>query len=613
MSRLPTIRRSYHNTTGLNVIDHQDSGKGKVVDKPSVLSLRNDYTTKPYQRKTELQSRLTPQVLLELHKDGSSEYITLTVRGLYDRVMKAITSRTTATNVYNNASSTVSPSTVNKENQPDVRWANVEASPSSRVIIGSSNTTLPVPPNVELPPSSDFQQQQQLHYRQRLGGYLHPRDMRRLITPFSSSNEPELIVRRHVILLNFDPLRAIALRDRLLVLVPQGADSILLELENQVRGRNANQHGVSVDDLLFLPSIPSVSNDSSPLNTYYNDDYGSENNTNKASKKGPNTKKFKGKEQKLKEIQEVDGSERDDQDEVTTISSHTATGTTTTTNISEDDNFIQKNTDNNIDTTNIEDVTDTGNFDDEWKDFEGMSWIDLPFELQAVDAVLSSVVKMLFDDATTLTNRGLSLLQLDHHNNSNNHQNNNQLQEKLRYLKDEVKEMESRVQGFIRAMNLVLDEDEDMALMNLSRLLSNPERFIQPVSQQILEEESDEPELILEAHLQQALGVVNALHLLQGKIVTTEELVSLQMDTVRNRLLYINTLVSVISLCVGIGSFVGSIFGMNLINHIETAPNAFVQIVVGTILGCIFILVGLLYTLHMAGAMPAAITTSKSI
>ena len=70
MSRLPTIRRSYHNTTGLNVIHHQDSGKGKVVDKPSVLSLRNDYTTKPYQRKTELQSRLTPQVLLELHKDG---------------------------------------------------------------------------------------------------------------------------------------------------------------------------------------------------------------------------------------------------------------------------------------------------------------------------------------------------------------------------------------------------------------------------------------------------------------------------------------------------------------------------------------------------------------
>ena len=60
--------------------------------------------------------------------------------------------------------------------------------------------------------------------------------MRRLVTPFSSSNEPQLIVRRHVMLLNFDPLRAIVLRDRLLVLVPDGADSILIALEQRVRG-----------------------------------------------------------------------------------------------------------------------------------------------------------------------------------------------------------------------------------------------------------------------------------------------------------------------------------------------------------------------------------------
>jgi len=65
-------------------------------------------------------------------------------------------------------------------------------------------------------------------YRERLGGYLHPRDMRRLVTPFSASNEPELIVRRHVILLNFDPLRAVVLRDRLLVLGMCSICNILL-------------------------------------------------------------------------------------------------------------------------------------------------------------------------------------------------------------------------------------------------------------------------------------------------------------------------------------------------------------------------------------------------
>jgi len=55
-------------------------------------------------------------------------------------------------------------------------------------------------------------------YRERLGGYLYPRDMRRLMTPFGESNEPAILVRRHVILLNIDPLKAIVLRDRLLVL-----------------------------------------------------------------------------------------------------------------------------------------------------------------------------------------------------------------------------------------------------------------------------------------------------------------------------------------------------------------------------------------------------------
>lgn len=355
-------------------------------------------------------------------------------------------------------------------------------------------------------------------YRQRLGGYLHPRDMRKLVTPFSSSNEPELIVRRHVILLNFDPLRAIALRDRLLVIVPEGADSILLDLEKRVRG--------GVEEL-------------------------------QKSIFGFTTSPTESKEVSTDQTSDDDNEDRDSDNE------------------GED------------------------NMDDEWDDFEGMAWIDLTFELQSVDAVLASVNKMLSDDASLLTNKVLDLLKCT----SVNNKQGDFVQEKLRLVKDEVKEMESRVQGFVRAMNLVLDEDEDMALMNLSRLLTNPERYIQPVPQHILDEESDEPELILEAHLQQALSEVNALDLLKGKITNTEELVSLQMDTIRNRLLYINTLVTVISLCVAIGSFIGSIFGMNLTNGYETDRNAFQYVVYGTMLGCFFIMATLMYILRLAGSM----------
>ena len=226
----------------------------------------------------------------------------------------------------------------------------------------------------------------------------------------------------------------------------------------------------------------------------------------------------------------------------------------------------------------------------EWDDLEGRNWIEMPFELQCVDAVLSSVIKLLMDDSSDLRSRILKVLEQLQHSGEKGTTGTvvapgDHTQERLRLLKDEVKEMESRVQGFVRAISNILDDEEDMALMNLSRIITHPERFIQPVSREILEEESDEPELILEAHLQQALGEVNALELQKGKITNAEELVSLQMDTIRNRLLYINTVVSLLSLSVAVASMIGSIFGMNLINHLEDDEGAFLKVVIGTIVG----------------------------
>ena len=62
------------------------------------------------------------------------------------------------------------------------------------------------------------------------GKLLHMRDVRKLQMPFSAQNQPAVIVRRLAILLNFDPLRTIVLHDRLIVLVPDGADSVLDKL-----------------------------------------------------------------------------------------------------------------------------------------------------------------------------------------------------------------------------------------------------------------------------------------------------------------------------------------------------------------------------------------------
>jgi magnesium transporter len=109
----------------------------------------------------------------------------------------------------------------------------------------------------------------------------------------------------------------------------------------------------------------------------------------------------------------------------------------------------------------------------------------------------------------------------------------------------------------------------------------------------------------LEAHLQTAFSLTNSLGLVQGEIETTQELINQRLDTVRNRLLLANMLVSLGSVCVAFGSFIGSIFGMNVTNHMETDPDAFVQIVIGTSVGMIGLLFLFGMILWLAGTLPS--------
>ena len=377
-------------------------------------------------------------------------------------------------------------------------------------------------------------------WRERLGGFLHPRDMRKLVTPFSASNEPELIVRRHAMLLNFDPLRAIILRDRAIVLVPDGADSLLVQLEKRIRGEPSgmfSEHQMS--------DIPG--SDSSPA-------------LDKLDPNGRIHSSF------------ADGNETVDMEE-------------------EDDLH-----DNLIGT--------------EWAELDAKDWIDLPFELQSVDAVLSSVSAILTDEVVDLqlgANKVIAdLIRPDA--DVGDH-----AQETLRTLKNVVQEMTSRVRGFNRAIDTLLEDYEDMALMNLSRLLTHPERFVQPVPQAVLEEESDEPELILEAHLQRGHTLVNALSLLEGQINSTEDFAERRSDTIRNRLLYINMIISILTLSATIGALFGSLFGMNVRNHIEDDPNAFRIIVWTTLFGMTTLTLAILVILRRMGALPHVLFSGRLV
>jgi magnesium transporter len=568
-------------------------------------SLRQSQTQSalvPRKRRAEaLQSRLQEVLVFVLHKDGSREYRTMTVRALYNHVLEAITQRPNGGRRSSFDESTrhlirksvgiqgprvlKSPVTLGALPEGGANSfphdTNDSAAGSIEMAAPGASSPPPPPPHgateIEEPDEEVGSPTMKHHgrrrrkgrgdkevvtYRERLGGYLHPRDMRRLVTPFSSSNEPEIMVRRHVILLNCDPLRAIVLRDRLLVLVPDGADSILETLTKRISG------GVTELENDVFGEFAEYSIHQTALGT------SSHGKSRPAGKKESVATKDGGKRKK-----------------------GTSTAKATTAGMG-------TKTDSTVSTG--EETTDTemeseSHSDDEFEDMQGREWINMPFELQCLDAVLHTVSVMLAEEVVGLQEDAYLILdELIGTSKGIGHVG----EDILRRLKNEVSEMQGRVQGFVRALNLILDEEEDLALMNLARLLTHPERFIQPVPLEVLNEESDEPELILEAYLQQGVSTTNQLDLLKGQVSTAEELIDMQLDAVRNRLLYINTLVSLLSLCVAIGSFVGSIFGMNLTNHIEDDPDAFRQVVISTVLGSFGVLLLLMFLFYQTGTLP---------
>lgn len=428
-------------------------------------------------------------------------------------------------------------------------------------------------------------------YRERLGGYLHPRDMRRLVTPFSASNEPDLIVRRHVMLLNFDPLRAIILRDRLLVLVPEGADSILIKLEQRVRGGLAE-----VENSVFgSPSEAETGN---------NDD-----SSSVRAEEGSSRHMSTFVEKFIKRSDSSDSTSDEIRD-----SSHSKKGSSPKNKVL---SAIKKSVHKKKhDDNKYEDFTFATAEDEEdemyneWQEMNKQDWISLPFELQCADAVLHTVCSILSEDTYDLQESALDYIGnvLDGHQGLMDDPLTG-----IRHTKDAIREMGSRVKGFVQSMNRILDDDEDMALMNLSRLISHPEKFIKPVTPEELEKEADEPELILEAHLQIGLTLMNTLDLIQGQIDTASELVDQKLDSVRNRILFANMIISVFSLCVGTASMVGSIFGMNVLNYLEDSENAFKIITTSTLVGAFTLMVVILGSLIYTGTIPLPGVSGSSL
>lgn len=366
-----------------------------------------------------LSERLEELLVLELRKDGGREYLRLSVRGLYKRVLSAITSP------FHQEQRT------DKERSPtkiEAEEKQVTFTPSTKKHDGNHFPDL----NKE----AEAMHSQEVSIRERLGSYLHPRDMRRLVTPFSASNEPDVIVRRHVILLNYDPLRAIIVRDRLLVIVPEGTDSLLINLEQRVRG------GVSeIENSIFGTGS----------------DYDSSENLNNLSTRSVSSM---DKESRPSTVETLLKKGRDMKESLASSiaprgqSNHPPSAT------------VKESFQDDIDSVGTHETYENAS---EWDEMQGRDWVDLPFELQCVDACLHIVTELLSKETVEIQEATASYIaDLLHGENYFSRSEDPLLA--IRHIKDAVSEMKGRINSFVFSMNRILDDDEYMALCNLQRL-----------------------------------------------------------------------------------------------------------------------------------------------
>lgn len=186
-------------------------------------------------------------------------------------------------------------------------------------------------------------------------------------------------------------------------------------------------------------------------------------------------------------------------------------------------------------------------------------------------------------------------------------------------LKNQIDELRKRVKEIKRAITEVLNSDEDMKMMFLSRsiledraILSSSQIRSKPTisiddrsaesdpslsnpmsmpMQQTTQEQQDHNDIIFietlfETYLNEIEWISSDLEEFNDEIVNTEENVVLQLDILRNRILRFELNLSILSFVGTCGAFITGLFGMNLMSHLETKVLSFYVVSICTFFGC---------------------------
>jgi len=193
---------------------------------------------------------------------------------------------------------------------------------------------------------------------------------------------------------------------------------------------------------------------------------------------------------------------------------------------------------------------------------------NLPFELLALETMLGRICKFL---NTKLDDKRPIIMEVLSHGGLNSGEVK-LFQPRLKQLypiKAFLNEMQSVAQEIRRAIYDVLVSDEDMSAMYLTAKAMDLKGRSNEIRHHI------EVEEIFENYLMQIEFLASDVQEYQNSIRSTEELVEIELDVMRNRILQVELILSVSGFFVTWGALITGLFGMNLLSGLEDHHSMF--------------------------------------
>lgn len=244
-------------------------------------------------------------------------------------------------------------------------------------------------------------------------------------------------------------------------------------------------------------------------------------------------------------------------------------------------------------------------------DLEAAEEDESPFEFRALEIALEAICSFLAARTMDLeTDVYPALDMLTSKISSKN-------LDRVRKLKSQMTRLTARVQKVRDELEQLLDDDDDMADLYLSRKLAGASSPVSVSASWLLasptigskiskasrasvatirgdENDIEDLEMLLEAYFMQIDGTLNKLNTLREYIDNTEDYINIQLDNHRNQLIQLELFLSSGTVVMSIYSLVAGIFGMNIPfswNESHGYMFKWVVIVTGAVCAMIFILI----------------------